>query len=180
MSFTRVDQLSEISPLINGWFNPPHFTPDFSQDAWEQEYGAVHERVFECMQQAEAAMTGLAEEAFSMGEPFSQDRAVCVVVDYIDLLSPELLRQLQHILADTPQDYRIVIDGSEPERRTILHRDIQAGHDCLCPQPGLSFAAWLQLNRGLTMRCSAYAVTAPVSLHHLSPPCRGGASLRGR
>jgi hypothetical protein len=113
MPFTRVDQLSEIAPLLDDCFNPPQFTRGFTKDAWEQEYGAVHEQIFECLQQAEAEMTGIAEEAFSMGDPFSQDRVVCVVVTYIDLLSSELLRQLQRILAATPQDYRIIIDGSD-------------------------------------------------------------------
>jgi hypothetical protein len=87
MGFRQLEKVTEIIPLIDGWFNLPIFTQDFSEEAWVREYSAVHENILACLQRAEAAMTGLAEETFAMGEPFSNHRSVCVVITKEDTIA---------------------------------------------------------------------------------------------
>jgi hypothetical protein len=113
MLFVRLDQLSAVAPFVDGSFNGPSFTADFTLEHFEREYAAVHEQVFDCLQRAEAGMDGLAEEAFSMGPQFSRDRLIILAITYVTLLTVELLRELQQIVAEEPEDYRVVLDGSD-------------------------------------------------------------------
>jgi hypothetical protein len=128
MLFKRAYELSEIAPLVDRFYNRPELTEDFTQADFENEYGSVYQQVFECFGEAETAMTGLAEEAFSMGPPYSQDRAIGVVVVYISLLSTELLRKLQRLLVELSEDYLIYIDGhdsgGEQYYLTITKREV--------------------------------------------------------
>lgn len=127
-SFVKVDRYEAISPLMDGYFNEPTFTPEFTEEAFEAEYAAAYSRVFECLEAAEAAMSGLAEEAFSMGPEFSPDRKIGVATEHPEFLSADLLHRLWEIVKEFAEDYVITIDGAAPESRNvsiaILRREV--------------------------------------------------------